>query len=101
MLTIILPLRPKPRPVRSREQLLVELKYRIERVDFLTNDVERCISLPTESLQICKSRLEEAVRTKNANAQELRALRRAVKEGHVKRGESPQPPVARGEGGSG
>ena len=73
------PAAPQPRPVRSREQLLVELKYRMESEDSLRNDVERCISLPTETLQYCKSELEEAVLTKSANVKELRALRRAVK----------------------
>ena len=91
------PAAPQPRPVRSREQLLVELKYRMESEESLRNDVERCISLPTESLQICKSRLEEAVRTKSANAQELRALRRAVKKGtlNVAKAHSRQLPEAR------
>ena len=83
--------------MRSREQLLVELKYRMESEDSLRNDVERCISLPTDSLQICKSRLEEAVRTKSANAQELRALRRAVKKGtlNVVKAHSRELPEAR------
>lgn len=64
---------------RSREQLLVELSYRMERVAFLTADVDRCIDIPTATLLFCKSQLKKAVIEKNTDIQSLRALRRDVK----------------------
>lgn len=64
---------------RTREQLLIEIAYRTDHVQFLQNDVQSCITIPTQTLDFCRAYLKEAILTKNADAQHLRALRRAVK----------------------
>ncbi len=64
---------------RTKNQLLIEIAYRTERVQFLENDMEICVTLPKKTLDYCRADLKEAIATKNGDAQHVRALRRAVK----------------------
>ena len=65
--------------VRSREQLLVELSSRLAHSAILADDVNNCMTFPMKTLEICKSRLAEAVIAQTADMQQLQALRRDVK----------------------